>query len=104
MIEIKCDDLPNLVGHIGLPAMLEQTAEEATEFAHACLKYARFFRNENDTYKPVKEIEANFHEETADIMLCIEELVISGILDPLNVDDWTKQKVTRMKKRLDKEV
>lgn len=39
----------NLVNEIGVPAMLEQCAEECTELAQACLKLARKIRNENPT-------------------------------------------------------
>lgn len=30
-----------ILNRIGLPALLEQTAEECSELAQACLKYAR---------------------------------------------------------------
>lgn len=33
--------MKNIVDRIGLPATLEQTAEECAELAHACLKEAR---------------------------------------------------------------
>ena len=39
-----------LIEKIGIPAMLEQTAEECVELAHACLKLARYYRNENKVY------------------------------------------------------
>ena len=38
---------------IGTPAMLEQTAEECVEMAHACLKMARYMRGENKVYKTI---------------------------------------------------
>ena len=41
---------------IGTPAMLEQTAEECVELAHACMKLARYLRGENKVYKTKEEI------------------------------------------------
>ena len=41
--------MKTIVDRIGLPALLEQTAEECTELAHACLKEARRLRGENPT-------------------------------------------------------
>lgn len=36
--------MKTIVDRIGKPALLEQTAEECTELAHACLKEARRLR------------------------------------------------------------
>lgn len=36
-----------LANKIGVPATLELMAEESVELAHACLKYARYLRDEN---------------------------------------------------------
>jgi len=36
--------MKSIVDRIGKPALLEQTAEECTELAHACLKEARRLR------------------------------------------------------------
>ena len=44
---------------IGTPAMLEQTAEECIEMAHACLKLARYMRGENKVYKTIEEMYSN---------------------------------------------
>ena len=44
-----------IVDRIGKPAMLEQTAEECAELAHACLKEARRLRGENPTPKTTPE-------------------------------------------------
>lgn len=80
---------------IGQAAMLEQTAEEAAEFAKACLKMARYLRNENPV--SAKYTEQKMHEdlveETADIKICIDELEHLGLLDNLN-----KQKETKIQK------
>ena len=86
---------------IGLPALLECTAEEALEFAHACLKYARKLRNENPTPKEIKDIKDNIHEELADVSLCIDELWNAGELDSQLVEEIIDMKLKRWHKRLD---
>ena len=64
-----------LIEKIGIPAMLEQTAEECVELAHACLKLARYYRNENKVYgKTEGEMLDNLAEEMADVELCTMEL------------------------------
>ena len=63
-----------LLDHIGQPAMLEQTAEECTELAQACLKLARKLRGENPTPKDILDISFNLAEEVADVLICLEEL------------------------------
>ena len=39
----------DIIDSIGLPAVLEQLAEECSELAQASLKYARLLRGENPT-------------------------------------------------------
>ena len=80
---------------IGLPAMLEQTAEELTEFAQACLKYARYLRGENPTYKDESELRDNLHEEAADVIICMDELPFDGG----ELSAWVGYKKNRMKER-----
>lgn len=41
----------HIVDYIGKAALLEQTAEEASELSQACLKMARKIRGENPTPK-----------------------------------------------------
>ena len=52
----------------------EQLAEEATELAHAALKYARILRNENPT--PILKADGYNHmvEEFTDVTLCAKLL------------------------------
>jgi len=64
-----------LIEKIGKPAMLEQTAEECAELAHACLKLARYYRAENKVYgKSEEEMLDNLAEEMADVELCTMEI------------------------------
>lgn len=83
-----------LIEKIGTPAMLEQTAEECSELAQACLKMARFLRGENPITKKEYEITANLEEEMADVLICIDELYES--FSKFNVDNWIEIKKSRL--------
>ena len=85
---------------IGKPAMLEQTAEECIELAHACLKLARDMRGENATHKDVKDIYENLNEEMADVYICAEELLNADILSIAKMDSNVGYKRKRMADRL----
>ena len=63
-----------IIPKIGLPATLEQLAEEAAELSQAALKVARMIRGENPT--PVGYCEAvdNLKEEVGDVRLCLQVL------------------------------
>lgn len=64
----------NIADNIGIPALLEQTAEECCELAQACLKMARKIRDENITLKSIEDIRDNLVEEMADVELCMDEI------------------------------
>lgn len=89
-----------IVEKIGEPAMLEQTAEECIELAHACQKMARHMRGENPVYKPYEEIHSNLIEEIADVYICIDELLNSGFVSYTAIDSEIMTKRERMEKRL----
>lgn len=89
-----------LIEKIGDAAMLEQTAEECAELAKACLKYARFIRNENPTFKNDKELWQNLQEEVAEVEICIRELNKGHIISKDVVSGWKGEKIARMIKRL----
>ena len=86
---------------IGTPAMLEQTAEECIELAHACLKLARYLRGENKVYKTKEEIYSNLSEEIADAYICIDELLEAGVISHESIDSNIMTKLERMRKRLE---
>ena len=88
---------------IGTPAMLEQTAEECVELAHACLKLARYLRGENKVYKTKEEIYSNLSEEIADIYICIDELLEARVISQESIDSNIMTKSERMKKRLEED-
>ena len=88
---------------IGTPAMLEQTAEECVELAHACMKLARYLRGENKVYKTKEEIYSNLSEEIADVYICIDELLEAGIISQESIDSNIMTKLERMRKRLEED-
>ena len=92
-----------IIDKIGIPALLEQTAEECTELAQACLKLARKMRGNNPTPKDVPELIENLEEEVADVEICIELLADDGIIDTATVIDISEAKEKRWMKRLEEE-
>ena len=88
---------------IGTPAMLEQTAEECIELAHACLKLARYLRDENKVYKTKEEIYSNLSEEIADVYICIDEHLEAGVISHESIDSNIMSKLERMRKRLEED-
>ena len=88
---------------IGTPAMLEQTAEECVELAHACMKLARYLRGENRVYKTKEEIYSNLSEEIADVYICIDELLEAGVVSQESIDSNIMSKLERMRKRLEED-
>ena len=90
--------MKTIVDRIGLPALLEQTAEECAELSHACLKEARRLRGENPTPCAEEECKVAIMEEMADVALCLDMLDDSDYtLDPIIAN----AKLERWRKRLD---
>lgn len=92
-----------IIDKIGIPALLEQTAEECTELAQACLKLARKMRGNNPTPKDFPELIENLEEEVADVSICVELLADDGIIDTVNVIDISEDKEKRWVKRIEEE-
>ena len=69
--------MSTIVEKIGVPALLEQTAEECCELAQACLKMARKLRDENPTPKSVEDIRDNLVEEMADVEVCLSQIMFT---------------------------
>ena len=67
----------DIIDSIGLPAVLEQLAEECAELAQASLKYARLLRGDNPTPKTEQECLEAVTEEMADVELC-NSLLMGG--------------------------
>ena len=72
--------MKNIVDRIGLPALLEQTAEECAELSHACLKEARRLRGENPTPCTAEECYSKIVAEEADVQNCMRRLVEAGYM------------------------
>lgn len=88
-----------IVERIGMPALLEQTAEECTELAHACLKEARRLRGENPTPCTEEECYSKIVAEEADVQNCMRRLSEAGYM-------WARgdveDKLDRWHQRLDR--
>ena len=94
--------MKTIIDRIGKPALLEQTAEECAELAHACLKEARRLRGENPTPKTTPECWLAISEELADLQLCMELLEGAGYgQDPVAAADQRAAKLLRWRERLD---
>lgn len=91
----------NIEKIIGRPALLEQLAEECCELSQAALKMARKLRNENYTPKTMEEIDRDLTEETADVLLCINELLESNVVNNDSINNVTIMKKLRWETRLE---
>lgn len=89
-----------IVDYIGKAALLEQTAEEASELSQACLKMARKIRGENPTPKDTNDILENLNEEIADVILCCNELVDARIVSYDDIDGMAMKKYKRWCERV----
>lgn len=90
-------DIAEAIGH---PALLEQAAEEAAEFAQACLKAARKMRAENPTPASPMELMENVRDETADILTCIEIMTGCGLVSTEQVNNIIDFKMRRWAGRI----
>ena len=95
-------EVTSLVDAIGVPAMFEMMAEEATELSYACQKFARYLRGENLVHgKTEAEMLNNVHEEMADVMVTMRELrKVTNIIDNEKVNRIIDEKRKRMARRL----
>lgn len=93
----------HIVDYIGKAALLEQTAEEASELSQACLKMARKIRGENPTPKDTNDILENLNEEIADVNLCCNELVDARIASYDDIGGMVMKKYKRWCERVKNE-
>lgn len=94
--------IQKIVSNVGVPALLEQTAEECLELGAACLKLSRKIRNENPTPVPLNDILANLNEEIADVINCVNILAEIELANDTLVDLEMRDKITRWVNRIDK--
>lgn len=90
----------NIVDEIGLPAALEQCAEECSELTQACLKLARKLRNENPTPKTLEECRAALAEEMSDTRECMNVLLNNDFSLVTEVNAAAEQKRGRWMQRI----
>ena len=76
------------VAHINSDDLtLTIASEECAELIQAIQKVKRYGFN--------NEYEGNLHEEVADVLICITELVCLGYIDVDKVKEWQKFKIDR---------
>ena len=93
--------MSTIVEKIGVPALLEQTAEECCELAQACLKMARKLRDENPTPKSIEDIREELIEEMADVEVCLDQIMYTtDIVNVGALDRLTFEKSRRWFERL----
>ena len=92
-----------IIDEIGVPAMLEQLAEECSELAHASLKLARKIRGENPTTKDIPKLIESLEEESADVSLCMYLLMKEDIIDADICDQAIDDKMQRWIDRIKEE-
>lgn len=90
----------NIIKEIGMPAMLEQLGEECCELGQAALKLARKYRDENPTPKNLDVCINELTEEMADVMMCIEKIVDSGLVSHESIESWQLMKDVRWSGRI----
>lgn len=91
----------DIIQQIGIPATLEQLAEECCELGQAALKMARKLREENPTPKTLMECQEALQEELGDVLLCMKLIRIPDILGSDDcIDEGTKLKLERWLGRL----
>ena len=87
--------------HLSMAAMLEQTAEEASELAQASSKLARLYRGENPVRKTESECICDLTEEFADVLLCLRYLAENyKVVQYMNIDSVRLSKQDRLEKTL----
>lgn len=94
--------MKELIEKIGVPALIENVAEECLELGHAGLKLSRVLRGENPTPVTEEAAIAKVVEESADVTLMIEALKQAGIISDADVKDEVKYKKQRWAKRMEK--
>ena len=93
--------MTEILDRIGLPALLEQLAEECGELTQAALKLARLRRGENPTPKTEKECRDALVEEMADVQLVIDLLTMSGVIGDAEVRIRMGKKMLRWLDRIE---
>lgn len=89
--------LCQVIEALGLPAVLEQCAEELAELTQAALKMARKLRGENPTPMTHAQAAEHLHEELGDVRLCL------NVLDAaMGGDDTTAVEAEKLRRWLER--
>lgn len=95
------NETTKLVDKIGMPALLELMAEEATELAHACQKAARLSRDENPSPgHTMDELMDQVEQEMADVYVTLSEMRKTQYVNDMHVSSEIDKKRRRMNERL----
>lgn len=90
-------EVNQVIEAIGLPAVLEQCAEELAELTQAALKMARKLRGENPTPMTHAQAAEHLHEELGDVRLCLKVLNVA-----MGGDNTTAVEAEKLQRWLDR--
>ena len=90
-------EVNQVIEAIGLPAVLEQCAEELAELTQAALKMARKLRGENPTPMTHARAAEHLHEELGDVRLCLKVLDVA-----MGGDNTTAVEAEKLQRWLDR--
>lgn len=96
-LDKKSEDLQQIKRNITDTELLAQAAEEAMEYAHACMKYRRALDGANPTDQSIIEAEEHLQEEAGDLLLLMHMVGV----DAGEAAATIYKKVPRWKKRLE---
>lgn len=90
-------EVNQVIEAIGLPAVLEQCAEELAELTQTALKMARKLRGENPTPMTHAQAAEHLHEELGDVRLCLKVLDVA-----VGGDNTTAVEAEKLRRWLDR--
>lgn len=90
-------EVNQVIEAIGLPAVLEQCAEELAKLTQAALKMARKLRGENPTPMTHAQAAEHLHEELGDVRLCLKVLDVA-----MGGDNTTAVEAEKLQRWLDR--
>jgi len=90
----------DIIKQIGVPALLEQLAEECAELAQAALKLARYLRGENAPAKSRMQLIGDLLEEIADVDNILVLIACTEFYDGPSIGRIRKNKMARWVRRI----
>lgn len=95
------NDLATVHNHLGVPEILAQIAEKASELSQAALKYRRVLDGTNPTPISGDEAYCNLYEELADILTAFDALEMPVELWEKTCPPICKKKAERWRSRIE---